>query len=162
MIYRRRHGLFIILLTFLASLIITLLPLPELVRPFRPQWYTLVLIYWAMAHPERIGVGSGWLLGLIVDVMTGSLPGQHALTLSLIAYIVVKLHTQIRVFPMWQQSVAVLLLLFFEPLIATWAMGISHQPPPPLLYWATPFVGMLLWPWVFIILRNIRRRFHIS
>jgi len=159
---RHRQSLFIILLTFLASLIITLIPLPDLVRPFRPPWYTLALIYWAMAQPERIGIGYGWMLGLIVDVMTGSLPGQHALTLSLVAYIVVKLHTQIRVFPLWQQSFTVMILLFLEPLIATWAMGISHQPPPPMLYWTTPVIGMLLWPWVFILLRNTRRRYQVS
>jgi rod shape-determining protein MreD len=159
---RQRQGLFIILLTFLGSLIITLIPLPDLVRPFRPPWYTLVLIYWTMAYPERIGVGYGWMLGLIVDVMTSSLPGQHALALSLVAYIVVKLHTQIRVFPMWQQSVTVMFLLFLEPLIATWAMGISHQPAPPIYYWATPVIGMLLWPWVFILLRKTRRRYQVN
>jgi rod shape-determining protein MreD len=158
----RRHGLIIILITFLISLVITLLPLPEWAKPFRPQWYTLVLIYWILAKPHTIGVGSGWLLGLIVDVMTESLPGQHALTLSLVAYIVVKLHTQIRVFPLIQQSVMVMALLFLEPLIATWAMGITHQPPPPPLHWLTPLIGMLLWPWIFIILRNVRRRFQIS
>ncbi len=156
----RKQGLAIILITFLISLLITLMPLPEWARPFRPQWYTLILIYWAMASPERIGVGAGWLLGLIVDVMTESLPGQHALTLSLVTYIVVKLHTQIRVFPLWQQSVTVMALLFIEPLIATWAMGISHQPPPPPPYWFTPVIGMLLWPWIYIILRDVRRRFQ--
>ncbi len=159
---RRKHGLFIILITFLISLLVTLVPLPEWAKPFRPQWYTLALIYWAMAHPERIGVGAGWMLGMVVDVMTESLPGQHALTLSIVAYIVVKLHTQIRVFPLWQQSVTVMALLFFEPLIATWAMGITHQPPPPPLYWLTPLIGMLLWPWIYIILRDVRRRFLIN
>jgi rod shape-determining protein MreD len=152
--------MFIILVTFIVSLIITLIPLPDVIRPFRPPWYTLVLIYWAMASPERIGVWSGWMLGLIVDVMTDSLPGQHALTLTLVAFIVIKFHTQIRVFPLWQQSVSVMILLFLEPLIATWAMGISRQPPPPALYWTTPVIGMLLWPWVFVILRNIRQRFQ--
>jgi len=156
----RKTGLYIILITFLISLLVTLMPLPDWARPFRPQWYTLVLIYWAMAHPERIGVGAAWMLGLVVDVMTESLPGQHALTLSLVAYIVVKLHAQIRVFPLWQQSVTVMALLFLEPLIATWAMGITHQPPPPAPYWFTPLIGMLLWPWIYIILRDVRRRFQ--
>ncbi len=158
---RQKSGLLTILLTFLVSLVITLTPLPELLRPFRPQWYTLILIYWVMDQPERIGVWSGWMLGLIVDVMTESLPGQHALTLSLVAFIVIKLHTQLRVFPLWQQSVVVLLLLFLEPLITTWAMGISHQPPPPLAYWSTPIIGMLLWPWVFLTLRKIGRQLHL-
>ena len=159
---RRRYGLFIILITFLISLLVTLIPLPEWAKPFRPQWYTLALIYWALACPERIGVGAGWLLGLIVDVMTESLPGQHAITLSFVAYIVIKLHTQIRVFPLWQQSVTVMALLFLEPLIATWAMGITHQPPPPPLHWLTPLIGTLLWPWIYIIMRDVRRRFQVS
>jgi len=158
----RKRGLTIILLTFLISLLITLIPLPDWARPFRPQWYTLVLIYWTMAHPERIGVVAGWMLGLIVDVMTESIPGQHALTLSLVAYIVIRLHTRIRVFPLWQQSLTVMILLFTEPLVATWVMGISHQPPPPIPYWITPVIGMMLWPWVYIILRDVRRRFRIS
>ena len=162
MITAQKHGMGIILITLLASLLFTLLPLPEWARPFRPQWYTMALIYWCMAHPERIGVGAGWLLGLTVDVMTESLLGQHALSLSIVAFIVVKLHKRIRVYPLWQQSFVVLILLFLEPFVATWVMGITHQPPPTSHFWMAPLISMLLWPWVFIILRDVRRRFHIK
>ena len=56
-----------IVVTFIVALLLTVLPLPEWARMYRPQWYTLVLIYWTMASPQRVGVGIGWLTGIIVD-----------------------------------------------------------------------------------------------
>jgi rod shape-determining protein MreD len=158
----RRHGGLIILATFAIALLLTVLPLPEWARPYRPPWYTLVLIYWTMALPERVGVGIGWLLGIIVDVMTGTLLGQHALGLSVVAFISHKLHRRIRLFPLWQQSLTVLSLLLTEWLLALWVIGAAHHAPPSLLYWAPPAVGMLIWPWAFLVLRDIRRRFQVS
>ena len=95
----RRGGL-IILLSFVLALLLTVLPLPEWIRIYRPQWYTLVLIYWTLAAPQRVGVGVGWLTGIIVDVSTGTLLGQHALALSLIAFITHKMHQRVRLFPL--------------------------------------------------------------
>lgn len=156
------RGTGVISTTLIVALVLTLLPLPEWAQPFRPQWYTLALIYWCVALPQRVGVGTGWALGLIVDTLTGSLLGQHALSLSLIAFLCVKLHLRVRVFPLWQQSLTVLTLLALERLLSLWVMGATGYPTPPLLYWAPALVSMLLWPWVFIILRDIRRRFGVS
>ena len=158
----RRRGGMVILVTLLVSLLLTLQPLPEWARPFRPQWYTLVLIYWVMAAPERVGVGSAWLLGILVDVLTGTLLGQHALGLSVITFLVLKVYRQIRLFPLWQQSIAIFVLLLLERLLALWIIGATHQPLPDLRYWGAPAIGMLLWPWAFIVLRDLRRRFQVS
>ncbi len=156
-----RGGL-IIIATFVLALILTSLPLPESIRPFRPSWHSLVLIYWCMAAPQRVGVGVGWFVGLLVDVMTNTLLGQHAMELAITAFITVKLHQRIRLFPLWQQAVGVLLLLLLEQLLSTIVMGAIHRPASALSYWASPFVGMLLWPWIYIILRDLRRRFKVS
>ena len=157
-----RQGGFVIFMTLVAALVLTIMPLPDWAAAFRPQWYTLVLIYWALALPERIGVGISWFVGILIDVMTGTLLGQHALALSLIAFVTLKTHQRVRLFPLWQQSLTVLLLLSVEKLLSLWAMGSVGQPTPPLSFWAPPLVGMLLWPWVFIILRDLRRRFAVS
>ncbi len=85
MIISSRNGGIVIILTLLMALILTILPLPDWAQMLRPQWYTLVLIYWVLALPLRVGVGIGWLVGIQVDVMTGTLLGQHALSLALIA-----------------------------------------------------------------------------
>jgi len=155
-----RGGL-IILLSFCLALSLTILPLPDWARAFRPQWVTLVLIYWAMALPHRIGVGIGFSLGILLDVLTGTLLGQHALGLSIVAFATVKLHQRVRVFPLWQQSLVVLVLLVVEHLLALWIMGTTNERPPGLLYWAVPPIGALLWPWIFVVLRDLRRRFHV-
>ncbi len=156
-----RGGL-IIIASFVAALVLTSLPLPEWIRPFRPPWHSLVLIYWCMAAPQRVGVGVGWSVGLLVDVATNTLLGQHAMALAITAFITIKLHQRIRLFPLWQQAFGVLLLLLLEEILSTIVMGAIHQPASTLGAWASPFVGMLLWPWVYIILRDLRRRFKVS
>ncbi len=157
-----RRGGIVIFLSFLVAFLLMVLPLPEWARSFRPQWYTLVLIYWCMASPQRVGVGAGWLTGIIVDVLTGTLLGQHALSLSLVAFITQKVHQRLRLFPIWQQSLSILSLLLVEKLLELWVMGTVAQPVPPLLFWAPPVVGMLLWPWILVILRDLRRKFQVS
>lgn len=157
-----QRGTWIIVLTFCAALLMMILPVPEWARTFRPQWVTLVLIYWCLALPHRISVGAGFLLGILLDVLSGTLLGQHALGLSLVAYVAVQLHARIRVYPLWQQSLAVLVLLVIEHLLSLWVMGATGQIPPGLEYWAVPLVGAVLWPWIFVTLRNIRRHFKIA
>jgi rod shape-determining protein MreD len=156
------RGGVVILLTFCLALLLMILPLPEWARPFRPQWVTLTLIYWALAAPQRVGVGVGFVLGITLDVLTGTLLGQHALGLSLVAYATIKLHQRVRVFPLWQQSLVVLVLLVSEHLITLWVMGATREQPPGLEYWAVPPIGALMWPWVFIVLRDLRRRFRVQ
>ena len=155
-------GRLVILATFCVALLLMILPMPDWARAFRPQWVTLVLIYWVIALPHRVGVGSGFVAGIILDVLTGTLLGQHALGLSIVAFIAIQLHQRIRVFPFWQQSLGILVLLLIEHLLAFWLTGATRGITPGLTYWAVPLIGALLWPWVFVTLRKIRRHFKMS
>jgi rod shape-determining protein MreD len=154
-----RH--YVIYLSLLIGFLLTLLPLPEWAQIYRPQWVALILIYWCMALPERVGVGVGFTTGLLLDVLMGTLLGQHALGLSVVAYLTLKLHLRVRVMPLRQQVFTIFILLLVERLLALWTTGAAGYPTPSLLYWIAPLVGMLLWPWVFLILRDVRRRFHV-
>jgi len=158
----RHHGGIMILLTFAGAMLLTIIPLSDGLRTLRPDWVGLTLIFWCLALPYRVSVTSGFIVGLLLDVLTGTLLGQHALALSLIAFITHKMHQRIRLFPIWQQALTVLILLLIEKLLALWVMGVISQPVPSLSFWAPPFVGMLLWPWVYVILRDLRRRFQVS
>ena len=113
----RHHGGMIILLTFAVAMLLTIIPLSDTLRALRPDWVALTLIFWCLALPYRVSVGSGFIAGLFLDVLTGTLLGQHALALSLIAYVCVRLHQRIRIYPIWQQALTVLLLLLllFKP-----------------------------------------------
>ncbi len=157
-----RRGTLVIVTTVVIAVVLAVMPLPEWARLYRPNWTALVLIYWALALPLRVGVGVGFLVGLLLDSLTGTLLGQNALALSLIAYISVKTHQRVRLFPLWQQSVFVLLLLLIDRLIATVVIGVIGREAPGLPFWASAGFGALLWPWAYFVLRDLRRRFRVS
>ena len=158
----RRNGTGVIIMTLLLALVMEIMPLPDWAANYRPQWLLLVLIYWCMALPNRVGVGYGWVCGILLDVMTGVLLGQHALGLTIVAYIALKLHQRTRVLPLHQQAFTILLLLLVERLIAIWVAGTAGYSTPTLWYWVSPLIGMMLWPWIYVVLRDIRRRFRIA
>lgn len=156
------RGLLTFVGTFAAALILASMPFPTWAEPFRPDWVGMVLIYWCLAVPERISVGTGWLLGFLQDVLYGSLLGSNALAKSLVAYISVRMHLQIRMFPRWQQAVSVFGLLAANQLLVLWIRGAIGQAPETFSYWTPSVVGGLLWPWLFVILRDARRRGGIA
>jgi rod shape-determining protein MreD len=152
----------VILASLAAALFLSVLPMPAWGEDLRPQWVAMALIYWSLAVPERVGVFWAWGTGLVLDVTSGTVLGQHTLSLSVVAWLTVELHKRIRVFPPVQQAVSVWVLLLVERLLSMWVMGATGQPTPSLRYWLAPFVGMLLWPWVFVVLRDLRQRFAVS
>ena len=158
----RHQGGWIITLTVLIALTLTIVPLPHWLEPYRPAWPVLALIYRGMALPQRVGVGAGWATGLLIDVLTGSLLGQHALALTVVMFLTLNLHQRIRVFPLWQQALSVLTLTALYQLLVLWFDGITGQRTGGWQYWMPSVIGMLLWPWVFMLLRDVRRRFKVS
>jgi rod shape-determining protein MreD len=154
-----RGSFLIIPLTLIVALTLVLLPLPNWGKVYRPDWVTLVAIYWSLAAPTRFSIGQGWLWGLVLDVSQGTLLGQHALGIALVTYIVVRLHQRIRVQPLGQQALVILLLLLLKQSIMLWINGIlGYAPDNLLVYFAPSVIGLLLWPWLFVILRDLRRR----
>ncbi|KAF0809277.1 rod shape-determining protein MreD [Alcanivorax sp. S71-1-4] len=89
---RKASGTGAILVTILLAGLLAILPLPEALALGRPEWLTLVLIYWVIALPQRIGVFWGFGVGLFQDVLTGSVLGQHAIALAVVAYIALAVH----------------------------------------------------------------------
>jgi rod shape-determining protein MreD len=88
-----------VIITFIVGLMLTVMPLPESAEPFRPDWLALVVIFWAMQLPRTWSVGSAWFIGIVLDVSYGTLLGQHALALCLVAFATVRFHLLMRVFP---------------------------------------------------------------
>lgn len=157
-----RRGGWIILASLAVAFLLTSLPLPLWIDRFRPDWLALVLIYWCMALPDRVGIGSAWTVGLVLDAAKGTLLGQHALALAVVAFLTLKMHQRVRVFPLWQQALCVLVFLLIEQLLVSWINGIIGYPPHDAWYLVPAVGGMLLWPWVFIVLRDLRRRYQIQ
>ncbi len=144
-------------LTLMLAFMLAALPLPDSLQAWRPAWVALVLIYWCIAIPERIGVFTAWSVGILLDVLHGSILGQHALGLAFVAYVALLYHQRIRVFPLFQQSLVVGSLVF---LYQAWMLTIYNllgTRAYSTLYLVGALISALLWPWVFIVLRDIRR-----
>jgi rod shape-determining protein MreD len=155
------QGGWIITLTFVVALMLTILPLPDWAQTLRPQWMALALIYWCIALPDRVGVVIGWMIGLITDVASGALMGQNAIAFALLAYLAIKLHLRMRLFPLWQQAMSIMILIALFQMITLWIRGTIGQSPPSWSYWYPSLTSMLLWPVVFMVLRGVRRQFNV-
>lgn len=157
---RRRERRRPLLLALVAAALLTLMPLPESIDLLRPYWVALVVIYWALEVQDSIGLGLAFLVGLVLDLLTGSLLGMHALSLVVIVYLVERFRARIRFFPPWQQALAVLGLLVNDRIILLWIATLLGEPIPTWHYWLPPIVGMLFWPWIFIALDRARIKSH--
>lgn len=145
------------------SLMLVLLPLPEWAHAFRPDWVTLFMIYWAMAMPEFVGLITAWLFGLLLDVAQGTILGQHAMGLVLVIWVVQMTYLRLRVASLLQQSLIIFVLLLAKLLLTLWVSGLVGQAPENILLYLLPSIsGALIWPWLFIVLRDIRRRYTLT
>lgn len=144
--------------TMVAALVLQLLPLPAGIAPLKPYWLALVLIYWAVETPDRVGIGIAFVLGLLGDIIAGNLLGEQALRLVALAFIVLRFRARLRFFPMWQQTAAVLALLLNDRVIVIMVRGLSSLPMPVPTHWISPLIGALIWPFLFILLDDLRSR----
>jgi rod shape-determining protein MreD len=147
-----------VFITLVIALMLSVLPLPDWLQAFRPDWLALTLIYWAMMLPRTWSVGSAWIAGLFLDVAQGTLLGQHALALSIVVFITIRIHLLMRVFPMSQLTATVFSLLALYQFILFWVNGVVGLPVASIQYWAPVISGALLWPLVSSLLNNARMR----
>jgi rod shape-determining protein MreD len=158
----RPTGGWVVAGSFLLAFLAASIPLPGWVGWFWPDWVAMVLIYWCLALPYRIGIGTGWLVGLLVDVGRGALLGQHALAFATLAYLTLQTHRRIRVFTPWQQAFSVLVFLLIEQVLVFWISGVIGYPPRDGWYLAPAVGGMIAWPLLFVVLRDARRYFQVT
>ncbi|GAA6132861.1 rod shape-determining protein MreD [Halopseudomonas sabulinigri] len=151
----------VIIFTLLVALLLSVMPMPEPFNLGRPMWLALVLAYWVMALPHRVGLLTAWLAGLVSDVLFGQLFGQHALVMTLIVWQLLLLHQRIRRFPLWQQSLVMLPVFGIAQMVLLWLNSLSGNRPPTLLFLLPALVSAILWPWVHTLLQGVKRRFRV-
>lgn len=154
---RNRSG-WLLPASVLLALLLGLMPLPEAVAPLRPYWLALVGCYWLIEAPERAGLGFAFLVGLAGDLVYGTLLGEQALRLVMLAFIVQRFRARLRFFPLWQQALAVGALLVNDRVIAVAVRLAAGAELPAWPFWLSPLVGTVLWPWLFLALDDLRLR----
>lgn len=157
-----RNG-WVIWLSLVLALLLSVAPMPAFLETGRPLWLALFITYWVLALPGRIGMVTAWCFGLFADVLYGSLLGQNALVLMLTTFFVLSLQQRLRLFPLWQQSLVLLVLLGIPQLIQLWLFALAGNRPPSTLAFLYPvLISALLWPWIHTLLRGLRLRLQVS
>jgi rod shape-determining protein MreD len=137
--------------SLLLALCLNLVPVGRF--PALPDWVALVLVFWCIHQPLRVGMGTGFLLGLIMDVGDGSVMGQHALAYVPLAFVAGGLSRRILWFPLAQQALHVLPMLLVTQLIQVVARIFAGGEFPGVLYFSSSLVAALLWhPLTYLLL----------
>ena len=153
---------FVIILTLFFSMCLCVAPWPDHLAILMPNWTLLTLMYWSIALPHKVSIFTGFIVGLLFDVLTGSLLGQQALIFSIAAFFCHSFYSRFRNYRIWQQSIFILLFLFSITLLSLWIgqfalhTGYSYQHGIQVL------ISALSWPIVFASLRFVRRRFRVQ
>lgn len=147
-----------IIFSLVIAVLLSIFILPSWAQYFRPQWLLMVLIYWALFSDDKVGVFVAWCFGVLLDLLQGSILCEHAIGMVIVIYIVLKLQRQIRMFPVWQQAGAVLILNLLYLGIIFWIQSVVSKAPTSWMFWFSAFTTALLWPWLVAILNSRQRR----
>lgn len=159
---RGGQGYAVIILTFMLAYVLAVMPLPAWLQWGRPEWVALTLIYWCIALPQRVGITAALMLGVGLDVLEGSVLGQNAFALVIVALLSHLLYQRLRVYSLWQQAVVVFILVGINQLICQWVQSIEGVSVLPRLFLLPALSSALLWPVILHSLRSLRRYYQVS
>lgn len=142
--------------SLLLAILLGLVPLPGMLQPLRPYWLALVLAYWVLEAPAKVGLGAAFLLGLAADLAYGGLLGEQAMRLTILTFILERFRARLRFFPVSQQALAIGVLLFNDRVVSLAIHLVVGAVPLPWTFWIAPLVGMLLWPPLRLVLDALR------
>jgi len=143
-------------ISLLAALLLDMLPIGRM--PWMPDFLALVLVFWNVHQPLRIGIGLAFMFGLGVDVHQTALLGQHALSYTTLSFFATMIHRRLLWFPVPSQAVQVLPLFFAAHLVELSIRLINGDIFPGWSFLLAPVLEGLLWPVVSVILLVPQRR----
>ena len=159
---RQRAGTWWFVGTLVFALVAMLVPLPAMLEPLKPYWPALLLLYWALEAEDRVSLGLAFMVGLAADVLVGVVLGEQALRLCALVFIALHFRSRLRFFPMWQQTLAVLALLLNDRVLLLIVRMLAGGSVRAASWWLSPLVGAALWPFLFLLLDDLRTRVRIQ
>jgi len=156
----RSYTYWVVIISLFLAYLLAIVPLSDWAMNWRPQWVLMVVFYWTMALPYRVGLGFAWAAGLLLDVLEGTMLGINALTLLIVAYVTLSLHQRLRMYSPIQQSGLLFILALVALGLSHWLRVISGQiEPVDSMYLLAAFSSAAIWPALFSLLRSLRRGF---
>lgn len=159
------QGGWLILLTVAAAMVLAVVhgpqTWPEWLGWLRPAWVAMVIFYWVMELPHRIGLIAAWIIGALVDVLLAEPLGLNGLVLAAITYVAWRFYERLRMYSMVQQCGVVFLLVLGAELTRAlvlhavtgreWSWGVIGPCA----------VSLVLWPFVAVVLTRLRLQFRV-
>lgn len=122
----------------------------------------MVFTYWALSIPHKVSIGWAFIIGIIWDMVLGSTLGVHALVMSMFAYLITAGHLILRNMSLWMQSLLIVAFVFAIRLSIFFIEFLLHS---ATFNWQEIFGSLasgVLWPWVFLLLRKVRRQLNLG
>jgi rod shape-determining protein MreD len=135
---------------------IMIIPMSEWMAALRPFVLALVMMFWILETPGKMGLGRVLLIGLLLDLASFAMLGEHAFRLLLMAGVVHQLRNQFRFYPIWQQSLFVLAILYADLVVLGVIRLFQGLQQQPIEAWFSPILAFLIWPWLYMFLDNLR------
>ena len=153
----RHTSLISVYLSLLLALLCQLFPWVGQGVIFRPDFMLVVILYWLLRAPNLCNVGTAWIAGLLVDLATGSLLGQHALSFSIAAFIALSYQRRLVLFNTWQLVGYVAALLTFERVLILLLKLFEGNESPGWHYFWPIITGLLLWQLMILLFGSLTR-----
>lgn len=160
------RGGWLILLTLLVALLLAVVHLPESWPQWlgwlRPAWVAMVLFYWVMELPHRLGLVSAWVLGLLLDVLYADPLGLNGVLLASITWVGWRLYERLRMYSVLQQGGVVFLLVLVSEGARLVVQDLAFERG---FSWGMLFpalVSFALWPFLYLLLTRLRVRVRVE
>lgn len=154
---RRPNPLLALPFSFFVAFLLVALPLPQALSYWRPELVTMVLVFWVLNEPGKVGVWTAFLLGLLLDVLMATTFGVYPMMLAVVAYLTRLSYRWVKVFSLWQTGGLVFALVLVSLIVKRILLGVLGSGPDSLLFWVPALTSALVWPTVMLSLRRFTR-----
>lgn len=160
------RGGWLILLTLVVALVLAIVHFPESWPQWlgwlRPAWVAMVMFFWVMELPHRVGLVSAWLLGLLLDVISADPLGLNGLWLASITYVGWRFYERLRMYSIVQQGGVVFLLVLVGELARLLVQDLAFSRGWSWGVLLPALTSLILWPFLYLFLTRLKLRVSVD
>lgn len=150
-----------VFISVFVALVLTVVQLPGWLFYYWPDWIAIVVAYWALVVPKRIGPYVGFIIGTLLEVLFVRKFGVMGFGLATLAFVVNSTSQQLRVLSIWQQMISMGVFIGLFKLLTGWLSGMVAGFTITSEYWYSLLGTVVIWPFAFILLEELRRTARI-
>jgi len=137
------------------------MPISSDMEFINPQWMVLIVAYWSIYTPDKTGIVTAWVWGLLLDVALGTHMGIHALSLALVSYMSIILYLRLRMYPLWQQMFFIWLIAGLDKLVSFQLMNVFIPISAQWDYWTSTLITCLIWPFALFMMKWYQQKIRM-